>query len=73
MPYHIPAKPFNMCGRIHIGPVCVNGGRNGQPICEWCGCDVTRADRDEVQRRWDTVSAMLRPMKEAMAARDKKR
>lgn len=72
MPYDPPAQPKNFCGRIHFGPVCVNGGPNGEPICEWCKCRVSREEREQVQRQWNTVRAFLAPIKQAMANREKK-
>jgi hypothetical protein len=49
----------NHCGRVHLGPVCVNGGDKGQPICEACGRPVTRAEREMVQRMWNQVHSLL--------------
>jgi hypothetical protein len=72
MPPEIPANPKMFCGRIHFGPICVNGGPRGEPICEWCKCRVDRADRDQVQKQWNTLTHYLRPIKEAMA-KEKKR
>jgi len=54
---------YNLCGRIHLGPCLVNGGDRGQPICTACGQDITRIDRDVMQRSWDTVHRMLAPYK----------
>jgi hypothetical protein len=58
------AKRITVCGRVHLGPVCVNGGPKGQPICEGCGRTVTRSERETVQRMWNTVGAMLRKYKD---------
>jgi hypothetical protein len=58
------AKRITVCGRLHLGPVCVNGGRRGEPICEACGQFVTRQERDQIQRTWNTVHAMLRPYRD---------
>ena len=66
MAFDPPAQPKNFCGRIHFGPVCVNGGPNGEPICEWCQCVVNRAEREQVQRQWNTVRRFLDPIKRSM-------
>lgn len=54
---------ITVCGRIHLGPVCVNGGNKGQPICMSCGGNVTHKDRDTIQRMWNTVHMMLKQYK----------
>ena len=56
-------KIYNLCNRIHLGPVCVNGGDKGQPICEACGNDVTRADREIIARMWLQVKELLKKYK----------
>jgi hypothetical protein len=48
------------CGRIHLGPICINGGAAGQAICERCKRDVTREDRIICQRMWDQVRDIKR-------------
>jgi hypothetical protein len=53
-----------VCGRVHFGPIIVNGGHRNQPICRTCGRDVNKAERDQVQRTWNQVSAMLAKYKE---------
>lgn len=50
---------FNLCGRIHFGPVCVNGGDRSQAICEACGRNVNRRDREQVQASKDVIRHML--------------
>ena len=54
---------ITVCGRIHLGPVCANGGALQKPMCQACGEYVTRAERDTVQRMWDTVRTVLRKYK----------
>lgn len=54
---------YNLCGRVHLGPVCVNCGDKGQPICMACGGNVTREDRDLNQRIWNQVNDLLRKHK----------
>lgn len=53
------ARLANLCGRIHFGPVCVNGGSKGQPICTACGRDVDRKTREQVQASKDVIRKML--------------
>jgi hypothetical protein len=72
MPYDPPANPKMFCGRIHFGPICVNGGPNGEPTCKWCRCTVSREERWQVQRTWNTLMAFLRPIKEAMQKEKRK-
>jgi len=46
------------CGRIHLGPCCINGTReNGSvgPTCEECGRSMTPADREQMHRTWEAV------------------
>lgn len=40
---------------MHFGPVCINGGPNGEPVCEWCGGLVSDEERRRIQRMWDLV------------------
>ncbi len=47
----VPLK-FNVCARVHYGPICVNGGDRDQPICMHCGRDVTQEDRALTARIW---------------------
>ncbi len=54
-----------ICGRVHMGPICVNGGDRGQPICERCGRDVTRTDRELVQHMWNVIHGLLKPHRQA--------
>lgn len=58
------AIPPLTCGRVHFGPIVVNGGERRQPICRHCGRDVNKADRELVQRMWNQVGAMLAKYKE---------
>lgn len=53
------SRIYTLCGRIHLGPVVVNGGDKGQAICEACGGNVTREDREQIQGSWNIVRDML--------------
>lgn len=46
------------CHTMHFGPVCINGGPNGEPVCEWCGGLVSDEERRRIQRMWDLVHKM---------------
>lgn len=52
-------KRLYECSTQHFGPVCANGGPNGEATCEWCGGLVSRADRERIQRQWNVVHGML--------------
>lgn len=54
---------YNLCGRVHLGPCCVNGGDRDQPICMHCGGDMDAKDRALMGRTWEKVHALLRPFK----------
>lgn len=60
-------KRLYECTTQHFGPVVVNGGPNGEAICDWCGGLISREDRERIQREWDIVHKMLgkhKPKKE---------
>jgi len=52
------SRIHTLCGRIHLGPVCVNSQLK-HPVCMACGEDVTDKDREQVQRTWNIVRSML--------------
>lgn len=54
---------YNLCGRIHLGPCCINGGPRGERLCMACGEIITEEQRSQINKTWDTVHAMLRPYK----------
>jgi len=59
-------RRITVCGRVHLGPCCVNDLReNGtrQPTCQACGVVLTQAERIVIQRMWNTVRTMLAPYK----------
>jgi hypothetical protein len=58
---------ISVCGRVHFGPCCVNGGPRREPTCVSCGEVITEADRDTINRTWDTVREMLAKYKDAKA------
>jgi hypothetical protein len=45
----------------------VNGGPRREPTCVSCGEVITEADRDTINRTWDTVREMLAKYKDAKA------
>ncbi len=61
------AKKITVCGRVHLGPCCVNDlradGTRG-PTCQACGQPLTQAERVVIQQMWNKVQLMLAPYRE---------
>lgn len=49
------------CGRVHLGPVLHSGGG---VKCYACGVQISEDDREQINRSWTTVHAMLAPYRE---------
>lgn len=60
----VTKRIYNNCGRIHLGPCCINGGTNDGPQCMHCGEDITMEQREQINKTWNRVRALLAPFKE---------
>lgn len=54
---------ITVCGRVHLGPCCVNGSATRGPMCMACGEAITEEQRNTINRMWTTIRNMLRQYK----------